>query len=313
MSESKRQLILGPQRPRIYIGDAMRRHAMGEGPIGVISAGWREAEGDIDDVHDDVGLAMTDLGLYARSIELFAAEPALHAAYRERQERLTEQQRMYRLRLKHLKTAVRQTLRADGPPAVIAPERRHAVSQLRALDRHHQRQIDNAHKRFDNEFNVVSNAALADHTNELQEMLSPINTVIITGGNLLVLINRLRLFGLDKALANKHIVAWSAGAMLLGDRIALFHDRMPQGMRDAEIVDSGLALLKKTIVFPAAKQRLRTGNKLRMSALSRRFAPSICCMLNNGSTALFEDGRLIACDAANYPTLNGAIRPMVAK
>lgn len=310
MNESRKRLILGPQRPRVYIGEAMRRFGMDQDRIAVISAGWQEAEGDIDDIRKAVQRPMDDLGLYGRSSEVFAADPSLHAAYRERQERLTEQQRLYRLRLKQLKIALRQTLRADGPPAIVAPERRHAVSQLRALDRHHQRQVQNSHARFDSEFNVSTSAPLAEHTDALHDALSSIDTVIITGGNLLVLMNRVRLFGLGDALAGKNIVGWSAGAMLLGERIVLFHDRMPQGRQDAEIIDEGLGVLGKNIVLPDARHRLRTGNTLRMSALSRRFSPSTCLLLNNGSVGLFEDRALVVHEQVTYPTLNGLIKPV---
>lgn len=312
MTAALKRLILGPQRPELYIGDAMRQHELDTGTLAVISAGWQEAEGDIDVLRSELGSPLLDLGIYDRSQTLFAAEPELQAAYRERQERLTEQQALYRLRLKQHAIAVRRTLSAEGTPAVIAPERRHAVSQLRALDRHHQRQIDIAHMRFDSEFNVSNNGALASATQAIHDLLEPIETVIITGGNLLILMNRLRLFGLDRVLANKHVVAWSAGAMVLGDRAVLFHERMPQGLRDAELIDRGLGLLSKVIAMPDARNRLRTGNKLRMSAMSRRFAPATCCLLNNRSMALFEDGKLVDSQAANYPMPNGKLKPLLA-
>lgn len=313
MSETVRRLILGPQRPRIYLGRAMREFGVDDEPIGVISAGWQAAEGDIDVLRNDVDRPMSDLGLYARTAELFADDPELHAAYRRRQERLTERQRMYALRLKHLKVAVRDTLRADGPASVVAPERRHAISQLRALDRHHQRQIDNTYLRFDSEFNADTRSALADHGAALRERLAPMRTIIITGGNLLVTLNRLRLFDLRDVLAEKNLVAWSAGAMLLGERIVLFHDRLPQGRRDAEVIDNGFGFLPRTVVLPDAKNRLRTSVPLRMSAFSRRFAPARCLLLNNQSAALFSNDELTACEALTYPTPNGRIKSVAIK
>jgi hypothetical protein len=313
MSDSVRRLILGPQRPRVYLGRAMRDFGLDGDPIGVVSAGWQAAEGDIDVLRNDVDRPMNDLGLYARTAQLFADDPELHAAYRQRQERLAERQRMYALRLKHLKVAVRDTLRAEGPASVVAPERRHAISQLRALDRHHQRQIDNTHLRFDSEFNVDTRSALADHAAALHEQLAAMQTVIITGGNLLVTLNRLRLFGLQDVLAGKHLVAWSAGAMLLGEHIVLFHDRLPQGRRDAEVIDKGFGFLNKTVVLPDAKNRLRTGVPLRMSAFSRRFAPARCLLLNNQSAALFTGDQLTGCEALTYPTPNGNIKSVVIK
>ena len=43
----------------------------------------------------------------------------------------------------------------------------------------------------------------------------PMDKLIITGGNLPVLLNRLRLFGLPRLLAGRTVVGWSAGAMVL--------------------------------------------------------------------------------------------------
>lgn len=312
MNEPQKCLILGPQRPDLYFGSAMRDHGLDTGPAAVVSAGWQEAEGDIDILRPQTSHPMIDSGIDALSSQLLAAEPAMHQAYRERQERLAELQALYRQRLRQHSIAVRRTLSAEGSPAVIAPERRHAVSQLRALDRHHQRQIDKAHLRFDSEFNVETNPRLAELTHAVHDMFAQVDTLIVTGGNLLVLLNRLRLFGLGDVLRKKHIVAWSAGAMLLGDRVVLFHERMPQGLRDAEVIDRGFGFLPKIIVMPDAKNRLRTGQELRMSALSRRFAPSTCCLLDNKSLALFSDGQLVKTVSAKYPTLNGRLKPMLA-
>src|SRR5690606_41913723 len=65
--------------------------------------------------------------------------------------------------------------------------------------------------------------------------LDNVETVVITGGNVAILINRLRLFGLGNMLKAKNVVAWSAGAMALCDRIVLFHDNPPQGRRNPEV------------------------------------------------------------------------------
>ena len=237
MSDAPLRLILGPQRPEINLGTAMRHCGLDAGRVAVISAGWQEAEGDIDDIRRVVDAELTDLSIYQHTEALFASDSELRDAYRARQDRLTEVQRMYRMRLRYLKNALRQTLRATGQASLVAAERRHAVSQLRALDRHHLRQVNSAHRRFDNEFNAGTRPSLADHAAQIRDTLAPFDTLMITGGNLLVLMNRLRLFGLDALIAERHIVAWSAGAMLLGERVVLFHDRLPQGRRDAEIID----------------------------------------------------------------------------
>jgi len=205
------RLLLGPQRPVVNLDSAVARSGIGDGPIGVISAAWQEAEGDIDDVQRLVQNPLSDLRIYERTEGLFAADERLHEAYRLRQDRLKEQQRLYRMRLEHLMVAARQTLHTEGDPTIVAAERRHAISQLRALDRHHLGQVEKLHSRFDSVFNADSHTLLAEHAAAIEDDLSRFKTVLITGGNVIVLVNRLRLYGLDRHLRRKNIIACPPG------------------------------------------------------------------------------------------------------
>ncbi len=308
ITEAPLRLLLGPQRPVVNLNSAVAQSGIGDTPIGVISAAWQEAEGDIDDIRRLLPNPVSDLRLYQRTEEIFAADKRLHEAYRRRQDRLKEQQRLYRMRLKHLMVAARQTLRTDGEPAVVAAERRHAISQLRALDRHHLGRVKQVHTRFDSVFNADTHAVLAEHTAAVEDELSHCETVLVTGGNVIVLMNRLRLFGLDRLLQKKNIIAWSAGTMVLCDRIVLFHDRMPQGRRDPEIVGQGMGLLPGIVLLPDAKGRLRAKDLVRIKLFSRRFAPASCMTLDNGSLLLFESETLRNSEAATRITREGRFR-----
>ena len=304
------RLLLGPQRPTVNLDRARARSGIAEGPIAVVSAAWQEAEGDIDDVRRLLKSPLTDLGIYRKANELFDANKPLHDAYRLRQESLKEQQRLYRMRLRQLMIAARATLRTEGETTVIAAERRHAISQLRALDRHHLRQVGKIHGRFESAVNGDSNTHLDDVAAALAEQLSQFETVLITGGNIVVLINRLRLFGLHRLLREKNIIAWSAGAMVLCDRIVLFHDKLPQGRRDAEILSKGLGLLPRLVLLPNPTDRLRTRDLLRVSLFDRRFSPAICMTLDSGSFLLFEGETLRESEAAKRMTRNGKFKPV---
>lgn len=307
-TEMPLRLLLGPQRPVVNLDSAVAQSGIGDGPIGVISAAWQEAEGDIDDVQRLLPNPLFDLRLYQRTEELFAADERLHEAYRRRQDRLKEQQRLYSMRLKHLMVAARETLRIEGEPAVVAAERRHAISQLRALDRHHLAQVEKAHTRFDSVFNADSHKLLAEHTAAIEDELSRFETVLMTGGNVIVLMNRLRLFGLDRLLRHKSIIAWSAGAMVLCDRIVFFHDRLPQGRRDPEIVGLGMGLLPGIVLLPDAKGRLQAKDLVRIRLFSRRFAPASCMTLDNGSLLSYAGETLRDSEAAKRITRNGRFK-----
>jgi hypothetical protein len=286
------RLLLGPQRPTVNLDSAMERSGIGDAPVAVISSAWQEAEGDIGDVQRLLKNPLTDLGLYQAASELFAADPALHDAYRLRQ----------------LMIAARATLRTEGETTVVAAERRHAISQLRALDQHHLRQVGKVHSRFESTVNVNTSSMLADQVAALHERLSQFQTVLITGGNVVVLMNRLQLFGLDRLLYDRNIVAWSAGAMVLCDRIVLFHDKLPQGRRDAEILSEGLGILPRLVLLPNPAERLRTRDALRVSLFDRRFSPAICTTLDSGSFLLFEGDTLRDSEAAKRMTRNGKFK-----
>ncbi len=286
------RILLGPQRPDINLDNAIQQAGIAAAPIAVISAAWQEAEGDLAEIQELVSNPLQDLQIYQRTDDVFAADAALLSAYRARQDQLIEQQRMYQLRLRQLMIAARAILRAEGNVAAIAEERRHAISQLRALDRHHLRQIRKINGRFDEQFSVANNSLLADNVAAFEEILAGCEAVLITGGNVVVLMNRLSLFGFDALLADKNIVAWSAGAMVLCERIVLFHDRMPQGRRDPELMCEGLGIIPDTILLPDARSRLRRNEAVRTSLFSRRFSPATCLTLDNGSLLRMQAGKV---------------------
>ena len=300
-----RRLLLGPQRPILNLKDAVQKADVPDGPIAVISAGWQEAEGDIDDVREVVGRELVDLGLYHRAETLFENDALLRAAYRARQDRLVELQRLNRLRLKQLMIAAREALRAEGDESLISAERRHAVSQLRALDRHHYQRICQIHSTFDREFSVDAYAPLAEAVDPVRSILIDCPTVLITGGNIAVLANRMRLFDAGPMLEDKHLIAWSAGAMVLTERIVLYHDRTPLVRRDAELFGPGLNLLPGFVFLPDAKRRLRKSDEVRMALFSRRFSPDACVTLDSGTALLFENDRVVSVDSAKRLTRTG--------
>lgn len=284
------RVIVGPQRPVVNLGTAVGAAGVTEGPVALISAGWQEAESDIADVQEAAGLPLENLDLYQRTESLLAREPAMARAYRERQDRLIEQQRLYRLRLKPLAQAARALWRSDGDPEMIAAEQRHAIAQLRALDRHHLHRTELFHREFDTRYTSASNDNLAQHVAEIRDTLARCRAVIVTGGNVTVLLNRMRLFDIGGLITPLPIIGWSAGAMVLAERIVLFHDRTPQGRREPEVLGAGLGLATGCVALPDAAHRLRRGDRPRVATFCRRFAPDSCYALDNGSMLRLDGG-----------------------
>lgn len=302
------RLLLGPQRPVVNLGDAIAHAGLPAGPVAVIAAGWQEAEGDIDDVAAAARREVINLHLYRRADEVFAADPELLQRYRLRQDRLQALQRLYGLRLRHTMAAARETLRADGDTALVDPEQRHAIAQLRALDRHHLQRVQTLHAEFDAAFDSARHDLLSRHQAEIDALLANVDTVVITGGNVAVLLNRLYLFNLGQLLTEKHVVAWSAGAMALSEQVVLFHDNAPQGRRNPELFGRGLGLLPHHIVLPDARHRLRVKDRIRLALFSRRFAPAVCVTLDSGSVLTLEGPRIVHASLAKQIAASGRLR-----
>ena len=283
------RVLLGPQSPQQNIAEAIAKAELPAGPLAVISAAWQEAEGDIDVISQLLGRQLEDLYLYRRGEELMAQHPELEAAARLRQHKLIDQQRMYRIRLKQLSIAARRMLREAGDSELVASEQRHAIAQLRALDRHHLHRSESIWRDFVDAYNPDSHRELARQARELGEIFDRCAGVVITGGNVAILINRMRLFGIDKLLDKRHVIAWSAGAMALAERVVLFHDLSPEGRRDAEVLGAGCGVIPGYVFLPNTNQRLRTGDKLRIELLSRRFSPDTCVALDNGAELRIDD------------------------
>jgi hypothetical protein len=112
-------------------------------------------------------------------------------------------------------------------------------------------------------------------------------------------------------------MAWSAGAMVVSDRIVLFHDSPPQGRGNAEVFGAGLGLFPGVVVLPHARRRLMFHNHDRTSVFARRFAGATCIALDErcwvkfegarwttgpGTFQLCSDGRLVDPSASNPPS-----------
>ena len=307
---ARKRLLLGPQRPVINLGVAVKKAGIPQGPMAVISAGWQEAEGDIVDIFAQVQRPLHDLGIYQKAEQLTAAYPKFAQAYRQRQDNLKDLQRLYRLRCKQLMIATRATLRAEANPEILEAEQHHAMGQVRELDRHHLRSIQAIHCEYNQTFNGLTDGELDAFGAQTVARLADCESILITGGNVMVLLNRLNMFGLTNKLADKHLVAWSAGAMVLSDTLVLFHDETPLGRRDPEVVSRGCGVIPGYVFLPDAKHRLKESDTVRTRLMSRRFAPARCVTLNNGAGLLFEGGTLKIADQVKLMTRDGTFEEL---
>jgi peptidase E len=298
------QILLGPQSPTANLRQAVDS-IDAEGPVVVITAGWRDSEGEIEELREDIGRPVEDLMLYQRAEEIFAREPDLLEMKRERQDQLRELQGLYRIRLSPTIAAVRRLMRTRADPKLLLLEQRAAIAQLRALDRHHLRRIMAIHREFDLRRAGIHIPLATAQRDALHRQVEKAGLVLIAGGHVAVLLNRIRLFRLGELLAQKPVIAWSAGAMALSDRIVLFHQKAPQGKSDAEVLDAGLGIVRHRVLLPHARTRLDWNNRRRLALFSRRFAPANCCTLDNGSMIRLQDSRVVSATGSSVLTRTG--------
>jgi hypothetical protein len=96
--------------------------------------------------------------------------------------------------------------------------------------------------------------------------------------------------------------------MVLTERIVLFHERLPQGRRDAEVLAKGLGILPGIVLLPDAERRLRMRDELRVGLFDRRFSPAICMTLENGSSLLYEGRTLVDSESSKRMTRGGKFK-----
>ena len=304
-------ILLGPQR-RIPTFHSVLKALGVEGLVSVITAGWQEREGEVEELKGYANRDLTDLMLYHRSEEVFQRDPELFEAHRQRQTRLQELQRYYRLRLGHALEATRELLREEGDSPLLASERRAALAIVRGVDRHHLRQICQIHADFQQIWRPVERPVVSVERRQLARLLQKSCALLIAGGHVASLLSRLRLFDLGGLLTDKPIIAWSAGAMALSEKIVLFHDHPPQGAGDAEVLDLGLGVFPRVLPLPHARRRLQLDDTLRVSLFAKRFAPMLCVTLDDGAIFHWDDERVSKAQSVSRLTRNGGLAVMEA-
>lgn len=281
--------LLGPQRLEPTLIGEVRRLGI-EGPIAAVTAGWQEREDEIEELSEHLCCPVVNLQLHRRLDDVFAADQDLFLAHRARQDRLRALQQVYRFRLGFALEPARELLRRQGDAELLDPERQAAIDALCELDRRHLARLRAVHREFEEANTPAERPAVAAQRLELAAILRQVAAVVVAGGHVAVVLNRMRLFGLVDLLGDLPVVAWSAGAMALSERVVLFHDSPPQGMGNPEVLDAGLGLAPGVVVLPHARHRLRLADPARVEILARRFAPALCVPFDYREPALTWDG-----------------------
>jgi hypothetical protein len=291
---STRVVLLGPQRLVPTLNVAMESLGV-RGRIAAVTAGWEEREQEDRELVDHLGGRVVNLRVWGRCEGIYARDPELFQAMRERRELLRRAQELYRLRLSHALDAARTLLgrasQANGEgDALLESECTAAIEDVRRLDAEHHERLRSVHADFDRTWRPLERATVAAERAELASLLAHCSALCIAGGDVRVLLGRLRLLDLVGAWTAGPIVAWSAGAMVLGQRVILFHDSPPQGEGNAEVFETGLGRVRDIVPLPHARRRLRLDDRERVSLFARRFGPDLCVALDERTRVDYENG-----------------------
>jgi hypothetical protein len=277
-----RVILLGPQR-RPTLDSALRSLGLPgpsgpSGPFATVTAGWQEREPDDGELNALLGGRGVGLGLYRRWLDVQERDPQYAAAERALQAVLGELADLYLLRLDYALQAVYALQHRAAPAAPVAE----AIAAVRSLDASHHDHLNEVRGEFFGRLRPHDRPVIASHRAAVAELLDSAAALVIAGGHVGVLAEVLHLFNVAAALRSP-VIAWSAGAMALADRIVLFHDRSPHGPGHPEVYGSGLSVVRDLVLLPHARARLLLDDTPRMAVFAQRFAPARCVLLEAGT------------------------------
>jgi hypothetical protein len=272
--------LLGPQRtPTVR---RVLRSLPIEGRVATVTAGWREREPDDGELNEELDGRAVNLRLFRRWLDVQERDPDFAAAYRRLRRVLDEVQETYLVRLEYALRAV-EAVRHTGPEGPRRDDSvADAIASVRELDAKHLQAVGDTQIEFYERWVPHDRPVITEHRKAVERLMADTGALVVTGGHLDVLLSVLHLFNIAGVLRTP-VIAWSAGAIALTDRVVLFHDRAPQGPGNAEIYERGVSVVRGIVALPHARARLLLDDIVRMSVFARRFEPARCVPLERGA------------------------------
>jgi peptidase E len=299
--------LLGLQHPTPDVGEVVRELGI-KGPVALVRAGYQERESDDAELITALGAPAVNLTLHDRGNDVFKHAGEFTAAYQARQQRLRYMQSFYRTRLDGTEDAAKKISLRYVEPELLEQEEKVSVDLFRQLDNDHIERCQAVRRAFDKASPAGEVELVAKHRAEIRDLMATTDALVIAGGHVATLLNRLQLFDVLTNVGPKPIIAWSAGAMVLTDRIVLFHDFPPYGSDIAQVLDSGFGLVPGYIVLPDPRRRINLDAKDGIQRFARRMAPATCVAMDHGARLILEGGELRYARAIRLTTSGDAER-----
>jgi hypothetical protein len=272
--------LLGPQRrPSVQ---QVARHLERHTSYAVVTAGWQEREADDPELRQLLGGTVVNLSLHGRWLRVLEQDPEYAVAERAHEAVLAELRQLYLIQLDHaLKATYAIAQKQEGRPRLREGALTDAVQTVRRLDERHLERVREAQHAFFDAWRPQERPAVSAQREEVRQLLRSVQALVVAGGHVNELVKVLHLFHVAPHVPET-VIAWSAGAMALTERVVIFHDHVPHGVAQTEVFAEGLGLIRDLVLLPHARRRLRVEDPMRMSVLARRFAPSQCLVLDDG-------------------------------
>ena len=278
-----------------------------------VTAGWLERESDDAELCELLGGRVVNLSLHRRWLDVLERDPEYATAEREHEEALAELRQLYLVQLDHALTATYEIAqRREGRPRLRERATTDAVELVRLVDERHVDRLEDAQLAFVQAWEPHERPAVSAHRDEVRRLLGSAQVLVVAGGHVGHLVKLLQMFHPGPPHIPDRVIAWSAGAMALTERVVIFHDYVPHGVAQTEVFGRGLGVIRDLVLLPHARRRLRVEDQVRMSVLARRFEPVPCLVLDDGvridvpgegrlppdARVLGQDGRITSLDAA---------------
>lgn len=304
-------VLLGPQRHKPNLAAALQEAGI-HGRMAAITAGWEEREAEVDELSDHLGGACENVALYGRAERLYQRLPELTEAQSRHRDRLQQARRLYRLRLERFGTTWLDLIRRAEDPDLVADAIASVSAEVQRLDTERFEHVRSMQRRHYAEIWERFAEPLRHARREAAAVIESAEAVGIAGGHVGVLLEMLYLFDLAPLLQARPVVGWSAGAMVLTERVIIFHDFPPQGAGNAEVLDAGLGLCPGMVALPHASTRLRVDDRARLARLAARFAPARCVTLDTGASLVLAPDLCHASGGARFIADDGHLLERVA-
>lgn len=272
-------ILLGPQRFRTTAGTAVRSLGV-EGHVATVTAGWQDRERDDAELHEVLDGRSHNLGLFHRLTDVLDTDPHFAGAALAHRDAVDELASIYSQRLQHALESVyavqRRAVRDDIAESALTD----GIAEVRAIDSWYLATLDQLYGELEAASPVEQSEPVQRHRGDVADIIQGAGALVIAGGHVGMLLRCLKLFDVVPP-PELPVVAWSAGAMALTDRVVLYNDRGPRGVVGSELWDRGLRRARHIVAMPHARRRLRIDDPLVLRVLVRRFAESRCLLLDD--------------------------------